>query len=565
MEVPAAVSPEAADRRIARWPLVVGLVVALALTAAIAMRCRSATDGILVYALDDAYIHLAMGRTLADSGVWGVNAQTPGAASSSPVWTFALAGLCATVGATTVLPLLLNAAAVIALVIVADAWLREMRVGPRGRIATVVVMLAVGPVAPMVMTGMEHVAHAAAVLALTLAALRSRPLAAGWLFVLAALATGLRYESPFVAAALALVLALRGDWRRATGTALGSVALVVGVGLWQISLGQGFLPNSLIVKGVGLAGQSTVGWVAHRAYESIKSASEAPAVLLPIVAALLALGAARRGRAAGEESGGGADLRPCMEHVAVLGLATLAHLALAKTGWYFRYEAYLVIWGTVVAGGALQAWWVSGDGPAVGSSLPNALRRPALLAALCVVFIATLAFGLRIKTYYDVTKACGNIYHQHYQMARFIHRYYEGEPVVVHDVGYVSYLCDCPILDPLGLASHDVAVALSEGRVDEQYLTEAAREHGARLAISYRSDWIPTPPDAWIEIASWTIPERRSAGEDTTYLFAIEPDHAPTLLRRVREFEAEMPPPVEVRYADEAVESPASPGSVGSG
>src|ERR1700761_3174954 len=44
------------------------------------------------YPLDDTYIHMAVVRTLATSGVWGVGAGMPAAASSSPLWTVMLAG-----------------------------------------------------------------------------------------------------------------------------------------------------------------------------------------------------------------------------------------------------------------------------------------------------------------------------------------------------------------------------------------------------------------------------------------------------------------------------------------
>src|SRR5688500_6460269 len=51
------------------------------------------TGGTFVYAQDDPYIHLALARTLADHGVWGIRPAEFTSASSSPLWTLLLAAL----------------------------------------------------------------------------------------------------------------------------------------------------------------------------------------------------------------------------------------------------------------------------------------------------------------------------------------------------------------------------------------------------------------------------------------------------------------------------------------
>ena len=41
------------------------------------------TDGYLVYAIDDCYIHLALARNLSETGVWGIRPNEYAFASSS--------------------------------------------------------------------------------------------------------------------------------------------------------------------------------------------------------------------------------------------------------------------------------------------------------------------------------------------------------------------------------------------------------------------------------------------------------------------------------------------------
>lgn len=521
--------------------MIVLTVGAVALTAVV---CARATDGQLIYALDDAYIHLAMGRTLAHSGVWGVNADTPGAASSSPLWTLVLAGLVALMGDQDWLPLALNLLAAGLLAVAADAWLRELDLGAGARVATVLAIIALGPLGPLALTGMEHVAHAAAVLALTGPALRerrARPLALG---LLAALATGLRYESAFVAAALALILGLRRDWGRAGAVLAGSAGLIAAVGAWQVSLGEGFLPNSLVVKAAGVTAGTLGPWLRDKAYSAMENAQEAPLVVLTLLAVGLACAAALRRT---NERAGRRRPTAALEGAAALAGATLLHLVLSRTGWYHRYEAYLVIWGVVMAAGGLHAWWLRRLG-AEQRVLAGGECAPALVGLVALGLLVLLAFGLRINAYNTAPKACRNIYEQHGQMARFVARYEAADPapIALHDIGLIAWLRPRgALLDLGGLASHEVALAKAAGQMDRGYVERIARERGARIALSYAHDWVPA---SWVPVASWRIRDNRVAGEDTVHFYAIDPAVETQLRADLQQFQRELPPGVQVTY-----------------
>ena len=76
-----------------------------------------AADHHLVYVIDDPAIHMSMARQLTEHGTWGVSSGVYEAASSSPLWTLALAGISWVVPSSlNVLPLLLNALAGLAIV-----------------------------------------------------------------------------------------------------------------------------------------------------------------------------------------------------------------------------------------------------------------------------------------------------------------------------------------------------------------------------------------------------------------------------------------------------------------
>ena len=68
----------------------------------------SKTENNFTYILDDAYIHLAMAKNFALHGVWGVTEHSFSSSSSSPVFTFVLAGLIYCFGNYQLIPLIFN-------------------------------------------------------------------------------------------------------------------------------------------------------------------------------------------------------------------------------------------------------------------------------------------------------------------------------------------------------------------------------------------------------------------------------------------------------------------------
>lgn len=83
-------------------------VVFLLLVGAILFAGLQLTAGHFAYGLDDAYIHLAIARNLAEHGVFGVTSHEFSSASSSILWPLLLAAGCKVFGVRVLLPLLLQ-------------------------------------------------------------------------------------------------------------------------------------------------------------------------------------------------------------------------------------------------------------------------------------------------------------------------------------------------------------------------------------------------------------------------------------------------------------------------
>ena len=217
------------------WPLLPSLAVFLAsLAAALRVALRS-TDGRLIYALDDAYIHMAVAKTLATHGIWGCTPFHFSSSSSSLLWTFVLGVAYRAFGVRDWIPLVLNVAFAIGTLLVADVAMARFGAPAVLRASALLGIVIAFPLAGMVLMGMEHILHllltigfaAAAVLALTKTSVdesehlkRRRTLA---LCVLGALLGASRYEGFFLIGLVCLAFLARRQLTRAVSVGVASL------------------------------------------------------------------------------------------------------------------------------------------------------------------------------------------------------------------------------------------------------------------------------------------------------------------------------------------------------
>jgi hypothetical protein len=479
------------------------------------------SGGHLVYALDDAYIHMAMARNLVEHRVFGVTRYGFTSSSSSPLWTLLLETCFAIAGTRAWLPLVLNVASAVLLLAVADRVLRAHAVAPRLRLWALLAVVFLTPLPSLVMTGQEHILHAA--LTIAFAGLLTSTDATRGLVLLAPLLTAVRYEALFLVLVGCLLLAARRQLRLAL--AVGGLALVPPVVYGVVSVAHGWypLPNPVLLKGA--LGEPLMGW--HRLglvplLGGWGTLVRTPHLLAPAILAAVTLGARWRSPASRE----GRLL------LLLLG-TTLLHVQYAKTGWFYRYEAYLVALGIVALTAALSG--LGGVGRSRG--LPVLLASAALLA--CSV--------RGVRSYVETPGAVGNIHEQQIQMGRFLARFYTGQGVAANDIGAICYLADIRLLDLWGLASREVAEAKLSGRYTTPWIDERARTQGVRVAVIYER-WLEAAggvPPSWIRAGRWRVARNVVLGDRTVSFYAVDPAEAGPLAEHLRAFAAELPPTVE--------------------
>jgi hypothetical protein len=533
-------------------PLIAALCIAGAAALAILLLILRETGGRLIYSLDDAYIHMAVAKHLAEKGVWGVTSFGFSSSSSSLLWPLLLAAMFRVFGVLEIFPFLfvLAAAAMLIMLLYREWSRREDR-------RSVVFFMLLGamlllPLGPVLFNGMETMLQALSVVALSAAAVgylaAERPRSPLLLCLLAGLASAVRYEGCFVALAVCLLMVLRGRIRAAVAVGFSAAIPVVLYGLVSLSHGWSFLPNSLLIKhsGVDFSDPLALWNMITRPFGPITDIDVLRQPMWqPMAVVLLALIFLR----SRSEPGLGfwnARVLPA----AIFLLVAVSHSLWITVEGFFRYQAYL---------NALGIWAIGCAG------LPSAdwavFRRnaAAALAALCALLPVAVPLGsFAFRAAWQTPVASQNIWEQQYQMGLFLKEYYPQEAVAANDIGAVSFLADPHLVDLFGLASIPVMQAKLNGEWHTDLAGALERitvSEGARIAVIYDNWFGYVPgvsaakvPSAWVRVADWTISHNVVCGGPTVTWYALAPEEASALLAALEAFSAKLPHGVAVRY-----------------
>ncbi|HEY0068159.1 MAG TPA: hypothetical protein VGB46_12370, partial [Flavisolibacter sp.] len=304
-------------------------------------------------------------------------------------------------------------------------------------------------------------------------------------------------------------------------------------GIFSVSKGSYLLPNSLLVKSESL--HLSVGGV-MRYVENIL---------------------VNKFTIAGKE---GITLQATQRLLAILPLAWLVfarhrswrtillvltggvvlHLALAGTGKFYRYEAYLVLCSVVIISAILFRY------------RKEALQRRSLAVyALAAVLAFFLFFPLLLRTTAALSKvkqACINIYEQQYQMGKFFQRSYPNDALAANDIGAVSFYTRGYIFDLWGLGNIEVARSKKGGYWTSGFLQGLAGQKGVKVAALYDS-WLGSSlPAGWRKVATWQIQNNVVCGDDTVSFYAADAAQAEALKQNLQSYQPSLPAGVTVRY-----------------
>jgi len=224
---------------------------------------------------------------------------------------------------------------------------------------------------------------------------------------------------------------------------------------------------------------------------------------------------------------------------AIFVSTTWLHLQFAGTGWFFRYEAYLVALGIIAVGiglanvrGFRESWLA-----------PIGLHSRVFLPATALGVILVLPLVHRgWKALVDTPQAMANIYQQQYQMGKFLHEFYSGSVVAVNDIGAVSFLSNTRLFDLVGLATLAVAGARRAHQYDGAVMAALTKKEQVKIAIVY-DPWFAKSgiPDEWRKVGEWTILHRVAADHDTISFYAVATGQEDSLISNLQRFSSRLP------------------------
>lgn len=487
-------------------------------------------DRHFIYAMDDTYISMAMGKNLALHGVWGVSPYAFSSSNSSPVYPLMLAAIYLVSGVNRFAPLALSWTFGLLSIFVAERLLAGY-LSRKGLTFSLILFVAFTPLFVVGVLGMEHSFH----LLMTLLFLgyfldgRTEGMAGKQLLTLGAvtaLMVSARYEGLFFVLPAGCVLVAQRRWKPLFSVCAGAAVPVLAYAAFSMAHGGYWLPNSVALKGAEGDHPSLIQMgtnIMQRIVENYNEGFQLFWLLALAGIVMLALLFRARQRAI-----------PLLLTL----VAGCLHIALAQVGMYYRYDAYL--FGVAVV--------------ALACALPAAMRLVSK-AVFAVIYALSLATGIMLLLVglagmHMIPRIARNIYLRQYQMARFVHDYYPTGVVAANDIGAVNYFSNMHCYDFVGLANPEVFAARRSGRYTTEFLRNDTAAQHVQIAIAYDrwfGDPLPLPiggpplPQNWVRVARWYIPDPTIVGDVYVSFYAVDPSQAAALRADVQQFASKLP------------------------
>jgi hypothetical protein len=574
------------------WALALVLVVPMSLMAWIIFVVGSVTDGTFTYSHDDAYIHLGAAKNLLDNGCLGINSKYYIALISSPLFTILLAGLMWIFGREP--SIILYSLLIFYSGFVYVVWLRFSTY----KITTnlfifwgLLTALAV-PIVYALQTGMEHIIHLCISVILFLEWQMEKETSKNnhviLLSLLVAVSTLFRFDTMFLVGPLAAVDLAKGRYKRALSmTVACALPMLAYFAIGALS-GSSFMPNSLRVKSSpsGKDLFATIEFYVWRLIVNIRTPERAWFYVVAFAATFYGVWGVFIAK------------RKLAEGWLVYGLTFLA----ASTSYFLigpvtRYELWIVgilvllvtlefsewfsLKATVFATGMsfmflilLNKYYAYLFYTYLATNLEHSnfsFYASILVSLLGLCFLAFLVYKFMGKSALQLVPISASlcfllvgvqkrllsrlndyplyskdIYDQQIQMARFIKTYYNGQHILMNDIGTTSFFTSCTILDRTGLGTDALTKINAKNFVRMNpaaimpTLDSLRKVEKVKIAVVYEL-WLAKIPSTWLKVGYMESHNTFLLGDKRVTFFAYTPADARLMAKNLHSFAPKLP------------------------
>ncbi|MFA0833703.1 MAG: hypothetical protein ACC609_06815 [Methanobacterium formicicum] len=493
---------------------------------------------------------MAVAKNFASYGIWGVTKYGFTSATSSILWPALLAGLFKILGPKELIPFVLNIIFATSTLILINYVLKKYA----GNIKfynffIFIVLVAViffTPMIPLIFTGMENILQIFLTVAFVyksariLSEKKSGKSELLLLLILAALLTLNRYENSFTIIAVGLMFVIYKRKLQALFLFLaGSIPLIL-YGIISKIQGWYFLPNSLVLKSVFLKNPMSTTNTLFLTLGKLLSIIYSPHLLILFILSAFLLILIVKNKTKNRNTNFTVII------LSVFCINLILHILFAQTGWFYRYEAYLIVLGLFGISLGISLYLENIQNLKIDKGyIPkkNVFKYLIIVIFICILMTPMVNMGYESIT--SVPQASKNIYEQQYQMALFLKEYYQGETVGLNDIGVINYNDDIKCLDLWGLASFEVAEKREEGKYGVTEISDMVKNNNVSVIIIYNYTLGNNIPPDWIKVGEWEIKDNVACGDSVVLFYAPNPKNETYLREKLRMFSSKLPKDVE--------------------
>ncbi len=470
-------------------------------------------DWHFIYVIDDPYIHMTIAKNFSSLGLWAVNGLPFVSATSSPLWSLIISASYLITGINPYVPFILNILISIAVIYLVFSILKKFN-AQKYSFIVVLIFIFVSPLPALVFTGMEHIAQ-------IFFALLFVYLCAGYLaenrkysnlftiIIISAILTALRYEDMFLVFGVSIIFTLRKKYFSAILIFASGIIPILIYGIISESHDWMFLPNPVLIKS-NLPAFTAIE-IAKIPIRAFKRMFE-PDILFIIPASIFVFLKYRRIKISA------LNQKQLMLYTFLI--TYILHMIFAQTGWYFRYEAYLVSIGIVVL-------WLN-----IYDYLPDILKNRSsmgtekhLLPKKILLIIIIISLCGRTVASLLVPLSTNNIYNQQYQMAMLLNNYPINTVIAANDIGMINFYSDKTIVDLWGLADMDVGKYKIAHNYNTSKIDSITKVKSVKFAALYEP-WFGQYgglPASWQKIGEWKMTRLNIVcGNETVSFYSLD-------------------------------------------